>query len=328
MRRSIVIAGLMLAIATPFSAQAQPTDAALAETLYQQARALMDQKRYDEACQKFAESHRLDPATGTLLNLASCNEARGKLATAWVEFNEALTAARRDGRDDRVAFARERIAAIEPRLSRITINVPNESDVPGLEIRMDGVLIGRAAWGVPAPTDPGTHKFEVIAPDRKPWSQSIQLGAQADQQTIRIPALVPAPRAAEGGDPVTPGGPIVGPDRSVTERPTPTSVYITGGATVLLVIGAGVTGAVFLDKKSTYNEKNSDPASSPSDRESARDSARAWGVMNGAVTIGAVAGGALTAYLYLTRPEVKRSARVTPWMTDRGGGLTVSAPIF
>lgn len=327
MRKFAFAFGLVVSLGHAATLQAQPSDTALAETLYQQGKSLMDQKKYDDACPKFAESHRLEPATGTLLNLASCNEARGRLATAWAEYNDAIAAARRDNREDRVQFARDRIAAIEPKLARVTIVVPAEVEVEGLEVRFDGQVFGKAAWGVPAPTDSGKHTIEVSAPKKKPWSQSLQV-ADAEQKTLQIPVLIDAP---EDSASETSFMPVTQPpthDRVEMERPVPTGVWIAGGATVLLAIGAGVSGVLYLDKKSAYEDANADPASSISKRDDARDEARTWGLANGVLGVAAVVGAATTGYLYFTRPEVKRSVRVTPWLSPQTGGVLVSAPIF
>jgi hypothetical protein len=119
----IACAGLL----GPGTARAQGSDAdrAQAESLFETGRKLMAEKKYAEACPKLAESFRLDPTTGTLLNLAVGHRDEGRIASAWAEFKDAAALARRDGRADREQFAQEQVKALEPRLSRVTIAVSN-----------------------------------------------------------------------------------------------------------------------------------------------------------------------------------------------------------
>src|SRR5207244_597481 len=131
---------------------------------------------------KLAESQRLDPGGGTILNLAICHEALGKTASAWVEFLEALRIATLDGRGDREALAREHLLQIAPRLSRIRIEVPAEARAEGLEIALNGVKLAEAAWGTPVPVDPGEQTVEVTAPKKVPWRTVAVVASDGDAQ--------------------------------------------------------------------------------------------------------------------------------------------------
>lgn len=102
------------ALLTPAAAFAQETGAAVAEALFRTGRALMAAGDAARACPKFAESNRLDPKLGTLLNLALCHETVGLKASAWAEYNEAATIAGRAGQSERERVAR----AITPHRSR------------------------------------------------------------------------------------------------------------------------------------------------------------------------------------------------------------------
>ena len=174
-----------------------PQEQQLAQALFDEGRRLMDQKRYAEACPKLAESQRLDPGGGTLLNLAICHEKEGKLATAKSDYEEALAVATRDGRRDRQAIARERLAAGEAAVPRIVVVVASGADPAGLEVKLDGLALRRAAWGVATPVDPGAHVVEANAPGRAPWSSQVTIQA-SQRKVVDVPALGPLAVLPEG----------------------------------------------------------------------------------------------------------------------------------
>jgi tetratricopeptide (TPR) repeat protein len=169
---------------------ADPREEQLAQALFEEARGLMDRERYAEACPKLKESQRLDPGGGTLLNLAICHEKEGKLATAKGDYEQALALATRDARKDRQAIARARLAALEPTVPRLSVSVGSAADAPGLEVKLDGLVLRRAAWGVPTLVDPGAHRLEASAPGRATWSMPIAIRA-AQRKSVEVPALGP-----------------------------------------------------------------------------------------------------------------------------------------
>jgi hypothetical protein len=93
-------------------AGAQTETSSTAETLFREGREAVKRGDYAVACPKFEESQRLEPANGTLLNLALCEEGWGHLAEARSHLQEVLRAPDLD--DQRRAIATEHAAALEP----------------------------------------------------------------------------------------------------------------------------------------------------------------------------------------------------------------------
>ena len=84
--------GVCFILLTMLSSRPAAADAATvtAEALFRQGRDAMQRQDYETACARFAESNRLDVAAGTLMNLATCEEKLGRVATAWQHWREAI----------------------------------------------------------------------------------------------------------------------------------------------------------------------------------------------------------------------------------------------
>jgi hypothetical protein len=234
---------VMLA-ASRVDAEPTPADKSLATELFRQGRALLDEGSVAQACRKLEESQRLDPGGGTLLNLALCHEREQRTATAWSEFTEALGIARRDNRTPRIELAESHIKSLEPTLSRLVVSVPAGAETTGLQVKRDGSVLGRAAWGVAMPVDPGEHVIEASAPGKIAWKQTIAVGPNADVKTVTLTKLDDAPVAA-----VVPAADAV---RSAPLVPPSDERHVTSGGSHraaawtslgLGVVGLGVGGA-------------------------------------------------------------------------------------
>lgn len=224
LRRGLAALLIVLAPSVARAEDPSPAEKAVAQTLFDDAIALMEQRRFEEACPKLEESERLDPGGGTLLNLGACYEQLGRNASAFATYHEALSVAIRDGRRDRESSAREHIAAVQPKLLHVRLEIPRPP--ASLEVRLDGRPLGAAVWGTDVPIDPGPHTVDATAPGHQAWSRTFR----AEQGTERVDvALVPLAPAAV----VTP---LTLRDRDRLPPPAP-------GGRAMLLAGVGVLGA-------------------------------------------------------------------------------------
>jgi hypothetical protein len=248
-KRSLVLPLVVAALLGAPAARAQGTDLAAAQGLFDEAKRLVAQGKLAEACPKFLSSFKFDPKPGTALNLADCYEKTGQIASAWARYLETASLAQRAGQADRERYAKDHAAALEPRVSRLTITAPTAPQ--GLEVRRDGVAVDAAILGTALPVDPGAHVIEARAPGKKAWSRTVEIALVAGRLVVEIP---PLEDSAPGGGPapIAPP-PAVKPSVAADSAPPPRGALpppaapastSTGKALGLAAIGVGGAGVV------------------------------------------------------------------------------------
>lgn len=291
-----IVAGIAILLvhgrahAEPPAAPAPSAPSKTAEALFREARQLMDAKDYTAACPKFAESQKLEPAPGTLLNLADCYEKGGQTASAWRTFKDASTAAAARNRADWVATANQHAAALEPKLSTLAITVGGPAVAPGLHVERDGLVVERSAWGTAVPVDPGPHVLAATATGRKPWTRRVDVPPaqnilidvpvlESDTASAPPPVIAKKPEGDEAG--------AAAPDGSSTR----VVGYVAAGVGVVgLAIGT-FAGLHALSQRSDAESKcESYPSRCSPEASASNDEAKKFATIS---TVSLIAGGVL-----------------------------------
>jgi hypothetical protein len=298
----------------PRDARAQ--DVAAAEALFNKGVADMDGGRFDAACPELAESQRLDPRSGTLFTLATCNAKSGKIATAVAVYEDYLRsvsdlpAATKMKHADRVKIARGEVDKLRPQVPVLKLVLPASTAATTARVRRDGTDLSAASLGIALPVDPGEHVVTLEVPERAPAEHRFSIArGEAKTVELHLGPLRQAATVAVVPPPVRPP-PDGSSDSSGGRR---TAGIVVGGVGAALLVVGGVTGGLALAKKKTVDADCAGLSCSAAG-ESAVTSGRTLGTLS---TVGFVVGGAALAtgaVLFFTAPAAPRGegARVGP----------------
>ncbi len=314
--------GLWLsALAAPSSAQDAQSQAA--EALYRQAKSLMGQEKYAEACEKFSASQSLEPGLGTLLYLGDCYERAGRFASALATFQEAQEFAKGRNEPEREHLASVRAAALEPRVPRLELRLGADELPEDLQITLNGTPVERRDLNRPLPYDAGTYEVHFSAPGFQTFTTEIELrNGEARSAVVKVPRLKPlggGVSAAVGS--ARARGRDGGSARGDTQR---TVGWIVGAAGLAMGIGSGVftylAASRNSDSKSNCDrsDRNRCNPRGVSARQDAQDLALAATVAGVAGAVG-LAGGLV---LHLSAPSSDERGIPDSAM------LTLSGPLF
>jgi hypothetical protein len=177
-----------LLAATSFSTAAfaqSSADTAAAKALFDQGRKLAAEGNYDAACAKLEASLASVNGAGTRFNLADCEEHRRHYLRAQTLFLQVAELAHEAGQTEREQVARDRAAALEPKLSRLTV----ELQTPAVEFELDGQPVDNEALVAPVAVEPGRHRVSAKRPGKEPWSSEINVPRPGLFVVVKVPRL-------------------------------------------------------------------------------------------------------------------------------------------
>jgi hypothetical protein len=313
--RRLVVAAALVLFVRPVLA-----DVSAADQAFKKGRELLKAGNYAEACVQFEQSQALDPALGTLFNIAQCDERIGKLATALAAYREVIA---KDTNQTRRQTASDNAGNLQPRVPRLVVQVPPTAK--HVIVTLDGKRTIDA--GEPVELDMGDYTIDVHADGMADYSTQAKIVDEGKTVTITA-KLVPGKsdvlvkmdhRTVKHGEDST-----VEPAPRSHRKLYGIAAMATGGAGLLTgVIFGGLASSKWSDAKAVCGGTTC-TTQADADRASALgDQARSKANLSTGLV---VAGGVIAAIgvvVYVTAPT-EHAVSVAAHASPDGGSVTLS----
>lgn len=178
----------LLALALP--AWAQTAGQARARELFNQGIAATRDGRHADAVIAYRGSYEAFPHPGTLVNLATAQEAAGRFVDALASWHELLERFVAVISADARSQALQRIAELERSVARVSVT----SEPPGATLLRDGRELGLSPGDDPVALDPGEVVFEARLEGYEDVRTTVTLTSGENEPVVlRLAATAPEP---------------------------------------------------------------------------------------------------------------------------------------
>jgi len=313
-----------------------------ADALFKQGKKLMAEKKFSDACQAFEQSYKLDPGIGGELNIARCYEEWGKLGRAYRAYKAADQQAK-DAQDSREPKIHDLLEALDARVPRLTLRVPDSANTDGVTVTIDGATVDPSGFNQAQLVDPGPHVIEYQAPGgaKKKRVVPVERGGNTEI-ALDLPSKTKPQQPDGKPDKPDRGDKSDKPDKpdkaDRPNEPTEQSQPGHGQRVAGIVIGSAgvvamvVSGVVSLSARSSYSSALSadcnhmtndcDPAGLTATHDARHDANIGTAVMIGGV---ALVGAGVVVYLLAPHAmsTTEHALYVVPSVGPSGGGIAL-----
>lgn len=251
--------------------------------------------RYEEAYREFKAAYGITPSYKILPNMGVCAMKLERDAEAIAAYERYLREAKDVDPEERAQIERD-LVTLKVGLAKVNVEARPAATIVDVRVPAHGESITNVYGPIGDRSElavrRGHHVMKARFPDGREltWELDVQGGESH---------LFEAPAA-----PTNPQEPVVTrqqPTPPPAERPTPTTVYISGAATGMFAAGALVTGLLALDAHSRFEKKNDGSDTTAAD--SVRSQGQTLNVVSDVLILATLVGAGVTTYFYVTRPS-------------------------
>lgn len=181
-----------LAFSSIALAEPSPSEIALARRLFSEALVLENAGNWNGAIAKLKDAVAIKDTPGLRYHLAHCQEQRGELVAASLDYERASELIRAGAKapdvEELLVLATQRMAAQIP---KITLTLPRGVRTATVEI--DGHVVSPALIGKATPIDPGPHRVVARAEGRATFEKKLVIGS-GESLSLELALLPLAPQ--------------------------------------------------------------------------------------------------------------------------------------